>query len=207
MTNNSSSYNKLRNKYAELLAKYSKKSQDYNDFIELFNGVLMPILKFDIDDLERNKTDEEILKYCTDRKIDISMFLSLVRGMYNKGFLGSSHCGVDSSQKNEESEYKVGYKNPPLETRFQKGNKGNKKGRKSRRNMNIKDLLLEELDKPIEVAINGVVEIIKKREFVSIQIINKILKAENVPRNTINLLERLDSYSITKAIFSKKDPK
>jgi len=50
--------------------------------------------------------------------------------------------------------YEIGYKKPPLHTRFQKGSSGNPKGRK-KRNRNLKTDLEEELAERIVVTEGG----------------------------------------------------
>ena len=59
-----------------------------------------------------------------------------------------------SDQKTSNPDYEVGYKKPPVETQFKPGQSGNLKGRpKGSRNMKV--LLKEELEKPIQVQENG----------------------------------------------------
>lgn len=51
---------------------------------------------------------------------------------------------------NTNDDYKVGYRRPPLNTRFKKGESGNPKGRRKGRK-NLKTLVVEELFRPVSV--------------------------------------------------------
>ena len=62
-----------------------------------------------------------------------------------------------------ESDYKVGYKKPPLHTRFKKGQSGNPRGR-PKGSKNFSTLLAEALNEPVIVAEDGKRRRISKRE-------------------------------------------
>jgi len=51
---------------------------------------------------------------------------------------------------NGNDDYKVGYRRPPLNTRFEKGKSGNPRGRRKGRK-NLKTLVEEELFRPVEI--------------------------------------------------------
>ena len=71
-----------------------------------------------------------------------------------------------------EGDYEVGYKKPPVHTRFQKGQSGNPRGR-PRGSKNLSTLLIEALDKLVVVTENGKRRKIAKRELGIAQLVNK----------------------------------
>ena len=77
----------------------------------------------------------------------------------------------------EESDYKVGYKKPPLHTRFRKGQLGNPRGR-PRGSKNFSTLLTEALNEPVIVTEDGRRRRISKRELGLRQLANKFAMAE-----------------------------
>jgi hypothetical protein len=56
---------------------------------------------------------------------------------------------------NDDDDYKVGYKNPPIETRFKPGQSGNPKGRPKDRQKNVLETLNATLQKKIMAIENG----------------------------------------------------
>ena len=54
-----------------------------------------------------------------------------------------------------DNEYKVGYRRPPIETRFQPGNSGNPKARRRKRDMSFRALIDRMLARKITVNIDG----------------------------------------------------
>ena len=54
----------------------------------------------------------------------------------------------------DKTDYKVGYKRPPLHTRFRKGQSGNPRGR-PRGSKNFSTLLTEALNEPVVVTEDG----------------------------------------------------
>lgn len=99
--------------------------------------------------------------------------------------------------------YKVGYKNPPKKTRFQKGNKGNPKGRKSKKGIPVKDLLLNDLDSKATIVENGKKKKVYKREIISKTLLKQMLNGEPISRNNIKLINELDKYLTNKGIIER----
>ena len=77
----------------------------------------------------------------------------------------------------EKTDYKVGYKRPPLHTRFRKGQSGNLRGR-PRGSKNFSTLLAEALNEPVVVTEDGRRRRISKRELGLKQLANKFAMAE-----------------------------
>jgi hypothetical protein len=77
----------------------------------------------------------------------------------------------------EKSDYKVGYKRPPLHSRFQKGQSGNPRGR-PKGSKNFSTLLAEALNEPVIVTEDGRRRRISKRELGVRQLANKFAMAE-----------------------------
>ena len=72
-------------------------------------------------------------------------------------------------------DYQVGYKKPPLHTRFKKGQSGNPRGRPKK---NLAALLAAALNKRVSVTENGKRRQISKREAVIAQLVNKSASAD-----------------------------
>jgi hypothetical protein len=87
------------------------------------------------------------------------------------------------------NEYEVGYRKPPLRTRFQTGQSGNPKGR-PKRAKGFPTILDEQLGSTVEVGINGRATKISKREAVIAQQINKAALGDS--RSPELLLLKLD---------------
>ena len=77
----------------------------------------------------------------------------------------------------DKPDYKVGYKKPPLHTRFQKGQSGNPRGR-PRGSKNLSTLLADALNEPVVVTEDGGRRKISKRELGFKQLANKFAMAE-----------------------------
>ena len=77
----------------------------------------------------------------------------------------------------DKPDYKVGYKKPPLHTRFQKGQSGNPRGR-PRGSKNFSTLLTDALNEPVVVTEDGRRRKISKRDLGFKQLANKFAMAE-----------------------------
>ena len=77
----------------------------------------------------------------------------------------------------DKADYKVGYKKPPLHTRFKKGQSGNPSGR-PKGSKNFSTLLAEALNEPVVVTEDGRRRRISKRELGLKQLANKFAMAE-----------------------------
>jgi hypothetical protein len=74
-------------------------------------------------------------------------------------------------------DYKVGYKKPPLHTRFEKGQSGNPRGR-PRGTKNFSSVLNDALNQPVVVTENGRRRKISKRDLGIRQLVDKFAMAE-----------------------------
>ena len=72
----------------------------------------------------------------------------------------------------DERNYEVGYKKPPVATRFKAGQHGNPKGR-PRGAKNFDTVIAKELSARVEITENGKRKIITKREAIGKQVVNK----------------------------------
>ena len=77
----------------------------------------------------------------------------------------------------EKTDYKVGYKKPPLHTRFRKGQSGNPRGR-PKGSKNFSTLLSEALNEPVVITEDGRRRKISQRELGMRQLANKFAMAE-----------------------------
>ena len=75
-------------------------------------------------------------------------------------------------KKNKGEDYEVGYRKPPKETQFKKGQSGNPKGRPKGSVNFIKSMEIE-LARPIVISTNGKQEIVTKIAAIAKQLTNK----------------------------------
>ena len=92
----------------------------------------------------------------------------------------------------DRSGYTVGYKKPPLATRFKKGRSGNPRGRLSG-SKNLKTVLCDALNEPIVVTENGRRRKITKREAIIKQLVNQSATANwRAIRILLDLLREIE---------------
>lgn len=93
-------------------------------------------------------------------------------------------------EQNSNNNYKVGYQNPPLETRFKKGTSGNRNGRpKGHKNFNTKLKYL--LDKKIPITTADGTITATKGDAILLQLTNKAAQGDNKAIKT--LLPKLEA--------------
>lgn len=110
-------------------------------------------------------------------------------------------------EQNSNNNYKVGYQNPPLETRFKKGTSGNRNGRpKGHKNFNTKLKYL--LDKKIPITTADGTITATKGEAILLQLTNKAAQGDNKAIQTLlpkmEALYNADAERTARA-FSKTD--
>jgi hypothetical protein len=103
---------------------------------------------------------------------------------------------------NQEQAYRVGYRKPPLHTRFQKGRSGNPAGR-PRVARSFRMLILRLLDEEVSVAENGREQVRSKLQVIFTQIVNKAALGDS--RFQALLLEYAPTMDVT--LPSRRLPK
>jgi hypothetical protein len=90
-------------------------------------------------------------------------------------------------------DYEVGYRKPPIGSRFKKGNNANPRGR-PRKSKDLAAMLRSALDTPVVVIENGVRRRLTKREIVIAQLVDKCagadLRATKILLDMLHKLER-----------------
>jgi hypothetical protein len=88
-------------------------------------------------------------------------------------------------------DYKVGYRRPPLETRFKKGQSGNPAGRPRPRSLVA--LLFRELDRRIEVKQGGKRRRVSRRALGAARLAEQFAEADrHAIRTVLNLVQELE---------------
>lgn len=91
----------------------------------------------------------------------------------------------------------VGYKNPPIATRFKPGQSGNRKGRpKGALNMNT--VVNKQLEAQVTVTENGRQKRVRKKEVIAMQLVNKAVTGD-LKATSMLLRESRDSEAATQA--------
>ena len=111
----------------------------------------------------------------------------------------------------DRSEYTVGYKKPPQDTRFKRGRSGNPRGRLSG-SKNLKTVLCDALNEPIVVTENGGRRKITKREAIIKQLVNQSATADwRAVKILLDLLREIEGQAepvpAETATFSAADEK
>ena len=191
----------LEKQYKILANMYVSLKYEYDSFLTYFQNVFRPIITHEIENINK-KSNDEILSYCEERNLNKDLFIETINSFNEKLGFDKIEFNYKNSSENDDG-YKVGYKSPPRETQFKKGNKGNKKGRKSKKSLTLNDFMLDELNETVEVNNNGITEKILKKELISKVIINQLAHGKRVPRNNMKLIARLDQLEYRK-MYNKK---
>jgi hypothetical protein len=105
--------------------------------------------------------------------------------------------GLPALPAPQASTYKVGYKCPPLATRFKKGRSGNPKGR-PKAGDNICDLLSEALDGKIPVSTGTQTKRLPRSEALLRSIVDRALRSDQrAVRSLMRILGKADGLSPT----------
>lgn len=88
---------------------------------------------------------------------------------------------------------KVGYGNPPQNTRFKKGTSGNPKGRPKKKEADIMETLDRELLKPMTVKVNGKRKRMATQEVLVLQLIEQA-KASKNPAAIMKVIKFIAKY-------------
>jgi|LakMenEpi03Aug12_release.lakeMendotaPanAssembly.Ray.scaffolds.fasta_scaffold201538_2 hypothetical protein len=95
----------------------------------------------------------------------------------SRGLPGGDLNPETEPESQSDNEFKVGYKRPPISTRFQPGKSGNPKGRpKTARSMTA--IVREQLDSKIEVTIGGRKRRLTARELITKRMLEQALKGD-----------------------------
>ena len=179
----------------------------YNDLAKMLEKYYLPYMLFFIDEIIPQITEQTFNSICSEYSLKPEIILALASKL-GKNFNLAKEENPESKTENPEpkdndSDYKVGYKHPPKHTRFQKGDKGNPKGRKSKKGIPIMDLLLEELDKKIRINEGGETKEIYKREVITKDLSKSLILGKPIPRNNLNLINHLERYAARKEVIKK----
>lgn len=96
---------------------------------------------------------------------------------------------------NDEADYEVGYKKPPIHGQFKPGQSGNPKGRPKKRQTNA-ELMNQAFDKKMTVNVDGKKVRRTKRELFFEVVINEALKKDKTAMNiALKLLDQSEKAS------------
>jgi hypothetical protein len=108
----------------------------------------------------------------------------------------------------DDDSYEIGYKKPPAETRFTRGQSGNPKGR-PKGAKNLATLLVKVGRERVRVTINGRTRTITKLEAILLQLTNKAISGEDRAAKEIlhllSLYEESDKTGLPQADGDEKD--
>ena len=91
--------------------------------------------------------------------------------------------------------YTVGYRRPPVEHQFKKGQSGNPGGRPRKMKVTgFPDLLRAELAKTVRLKINGVEKVMTNAEAAAARLANDLLTAP--PRERLKLVQELEKLGV-----------
>ena len=99
--------------------------------------------------------------------------------------------------------YSVGYRKPPLQTRFRKGKSGNPKGR-PKGSRNLKTDLLEEVEKKIMLKVDGRTQSVSRRQALVKTMVADALRGN--PKARALVLSLLSQYEVVEEAPSEKLP-
>lgn len=179
----------------------------YNDLAKMLEKYYLPYMLFFIDEIIPQITEQTFNSICSEYSLKPEIILALASKL-GKNFNFAKEENPESKTENPEpkdndSDYKVGYKHPPKHTRFQKGDKGNPKGRKSKKDMPIDDLLLDDLNKLVYIKEGGKTKKMYKREVITKNLSKSLMLGEPIPRNNLKLIKDLDRYAARKEVIKK----
>ncbi|MGL4677224.1 MAG: DUF5681 domain-containing protein [Brevinema sp.] len=98
---------------------------------------------------------------------------------------------MSKKKKEEIAEEKIGFKNPPKESQFQKGKSGNPKGR-PKGSKNLKTILLKELESQISIQEKGrVTKVTKQEAFIKGLIANALKNDKHASQILVRLMTGL----------------
>ena len=89
----------------------------------------------------------------------------------------------------EKPDYAVGYGKPPESGKFKKGVSGNPSGR-PKKTPEIGSAVMRELESPLRITVNGKEIVIKKREGVAKQLVNKSLSGHLASTRMVLVLQQ-----------------
>ncbi len=168
-------------------------SRLFKDVVHLYQPLTILFLKLTYPKLTKEDFLDICLQYGINFELVIEQATALNIEMKSEPSSQKQEEQVNSDEKEEtDSSYKVGYKHPPQNTRFQKGNKGNPKGRKKKKEQSLMQNFFNELNKKIKVDINGETVIKRKLEFLAMQVSNDIVAGKPMADKKFKLLREIN---------------